>query len=495
MVESGETARAVVAAAADAAAEKRRTRGVGRGSLEKRGKKWRGTWTVDGVRYRECFSVETKEEAQTLLDRAMSSYRAQSKRDMLLNVAARIAGHEAEISRAEEARPAMKISEAFEAYRTDPAAPDSGAGTVDHYRAAFDRFEAWIRANHPKVVELRQVTREIAGAFLAYAKSELKVSPNTYNKYVTLYVRMWKILFERARLKVNPWDSVKRLRLEASVRRELTAAEVGKIAATARGEMWVLFAIGIFTGLRLKDAAFLRWEAVDLARNLITVEPSKTRRYSMGRPVAIPIVGQFRGILLRTDPAARRGFVVPAMAALYQRDKGALSNRVQQVFADCGIETQMKVGTRRARVVVGFHSLRHTFVSIAAESGIPFAIVQEIVGHTSPAMTRHYLHVSEKALQEHAAAFPAVFGETANGPALPAPACGDVIDVEAVESAPTACATVQDVCAAVQALDLAGRLKVVAACLRGMSAADLGAVRRLAMEPWKRAKIPRKPGA
>ena len=46
------------------------------------------------------------------------------------------------------------------------------------------------------------------------------------------------------------------------------------------------------------------------------------------------------------------------------------------MFAKAGIETQTDGGKGKpARNVVGFHSLRHTFVSIAANAGIPFALV------------------------------------------------------------------------------------------------------------------------
>lgn len=41
------------------------------------------------------------------------------------------------------------------------------------------------------------------------------------------------------------------------------------------------------------------------------------------------------------------------------------------------------------------HSFRHTFVSLAANAGIPLEVVRAIVGHASEDMTRHYLHVSD----------------------------------------------------------------------------------------------------
>ena len=62
----------------------------------------------------------------------------------------------------------------------------------------------------------------------------------------------------------------------------------------------------------------------------------------------------------------------------------------------------------RAVVEVGFHSLRHTYVSLHAERGTPAAILQDNVGHSNPAMTRHYTHISELSAKEYAGVLPAL---------------------------------------------------------------------------------------
>ena len=70
----------------------------------------------------------------------------------------------------------------------------------------------------------------------------------------------------------------------------------------------------------------------------------------------------------------------------------------------------------RAVLEVGFHSLRHTYVSLHAESGTPAGIIQANVGHSNPAMTRHYTHVSETAALEYAQRLPGLTdGEGGDG--------------------------------------------------------------------------------
>ena len=47
---------------------------------------------------------------------------------------------------------------------------------------------------------------------------------------------------------------------------------------------------------------------------------------------------------------------------------------------------------RKARVLVGFHSLRHTAAKLAAKSGANLALVQKTLGHSTAGMTAHYTH-------------------------------------------------------------------------------------------------------
>ena len=66
----------------------------------------------------------------------------------------------------------------------------------------------------------------------------------------------------------------------------------------------------------------------------------------------------------------------------------------------------------RAKVDVGFHSLRHTFVSLCRQADAPLSVVESIVGHSNPAMTRHYSHVGDREAQRAIAALPSITGDS-----------------------------------------------------------------------------------
>ena len=84
-----------------------------------------------------------------------------------------------------------------------------------------------------------------------------------------------------------------------------------------------------------------------------------------------------------------------------------MSHELSRIFKAAHIVTSVRIeGRRKMTPEATFHSLRHTFVSFAANAGVPLHIVQSIVGHESTAMTRHYYHENLDALKSAVAAIP-----------------------------------------------------------------------------------------
>ena len=405
-------------------ARKAKQRSKGLGTLERKGRVWRARWTVDGKTFTKTTGTSDRREAEKILAEIIAPFAAKSDAERLENLAVKIEGRKAEIRRYEDSRPALALADGFEAYRRSRERPDTGAATLDMYESQYNRLVRWAADNAPDAKEMRNFTRATADAFATYLAGEL--SPNSFNKYITLFRRMWDVLAEEGRMTENPWTKIRHMALATHTRRELTVEELARVCGSVTGEMRLLFAVGIYTGLRLGDCALLEWGAIDLARNRIMTIPRKTARHANGKPVVIPLHPTLAALLAEIPPDARTGYLLPDLAAMYEHDSGMLSNRIQAVFTRAGIRTQTTADGERARVDVGFHSLRHTFVSLSANAGAPLAVVQAIVGHSNPAMTRHYFHESETALQSAVAALPSISldcTESAeNAPAaLPAP--------------------------------------------------------------------------
>ena len=213
----------------------------------------------------------------------------------------------------------------------------------------------------------------------------------------------------------------------------------GKDSASPLNEWHLLILIGIYTGLRLGDCCRLDWSQINIAQGVIQVVPRKTRRHHQ-RMVTIPIhqalgaalvapqsksegEGEQRNLstcaaglegnanhLCSTSTsnfAFRSGPVLPTIAEMYERSRWRVSHELTRIFKQANIQTSVRLeGRRRRTPEATFHSLRHTFVSFAANAGVPLHIVQSIVGHESTAMTRHYYHENLAALKSAVAAIP-----------------------------------------------------------------------------------------
>jgi len=334
-----------------------------------------------------------------------------------------LAGFVAAVERAHPAEPDPgPLLDEWPRYESSPAAARlTAAGRTNRYRA-WRRFSTWMRATHPEVADAAGVTHRMADEYIDFfGRGRASM---TQNLCISALRDIFRVLCDAHGVDANPWGCVPARFGDTYARRELSDDEVRRLvaAADAAGGEWPrLFALAVYTGLRLGDCCRLTWESVDLAQGLIQVVPHKTRRYAAGRPVTIPVHAQLMAALVATPPAGRRGFVLPALAEDYARRRWRISKALARIFDGAGIvRSVLYEGRTRLTPRATFHSLRHSFVSFAANAGVPLPVVQSIVGHSSTAMTRHYYHANESALRQAVNAIPSFGTACAGARARPA---------------------------------------------------------------------------
>ena len=400
--------------------KKKAERQKGAGTLEKRGKIYIARWIVNGVRHSKSTGCTTLDAAEKKLAEFTDPYRTKDKIKILRELTLQLGDAEAHQRANEDAKPALAIKDCFEAYKRSTQRGDCVPATLRVYERHCNKLIKWFAEHHPDMTEMRHVTPEAVGEMASDLAEKLK--SGTFNQCIVFYRCLWKTLKKTARMTGdNPWEEIQKKSLVVHSRRELTVDELHRVCASLTGEMRILFAIGIYTGLRLGDCATLKWDNVDLVRRFISVIPAKTRRH--GTRVKIPIHSTLAAMLAETPAEKRKGEILPQTAKKYRDTNGiVLCAEIRDIFEACGIQTRVKdPGRKRFSTEVGFHSLRHTFVSLAANAGAPFALVQSIVGHSTAEMTRHYFHENDDALKTTVDTLPDVTGLSPAG-LLPAPA-------------------------------------------------------------------------
>ncbi len=370
-----------------------REKGMGSLQLEKSGR-WTMRVGINGKRYSRSTGTFDREKAEKFLARFLSPLGLGSRRLPLANV--------------------------WLEYVKSPDRRDLAQSTLNSKRLVWMDFARWMEHHHLEIGNLAEVTHEAIAEYLACIRAD--VCASTYNARICVLREMFHVLSSKAGLVDDPWAGVRLHADDCHSRRELTLDEIERLleAAIAAGGEWNrLFTIGIYTGLRLGDCCLLAWNSVNLERGVIQLIPTKTRKHAHGQPVTIPIHPQLKAELLTSiaEGSVRESsvFVNPTLADHYMSCKWRISRGLEQIFKAANIETSVRIEGRRTRTPEAtFHSLRHTFVSLAANAGVPLPVVQSIVGHTSTAMTRHYYHENLDALRSAVESIP-VLGKRGRG--------------------------------------------------------------------------------
>jgi integrase len=278
---------------------------------------------------------------------------------------------------------------------------------VADYKATLRRFIDFVQAKHPTMKEVAQVTRAVAGEFMAAeearGKDGEKVSAKARNDSLKRLRAVFRSLLNEDCVTRNPFDGIP-LHTENHVhRRPLTPEDIGKVLTAAADDNFTrpLFVCALSTAMRRGDCCCLKWADVHLdgkdaagrpVPDHVTTKTSKT-----GETVTAPVDERLKTELVRAKAKAdgKSPFVWPEQAAMQAENQQGVSYRIQQVFerADLGDEArhaERARGVRRASVV-DFHSLRTTWITDKLAAGVPIEAVKRTSGHrTTDVVTEHY---------------------------------------------------------------------------------------------------------
>jgi len=379
-------------------------RSKGTGTLVKRGRYWQCKVIVDGKPHYKATGTASKVEAKKILEDFARPFLAGSDVERLEAVETRLRMKESQAAEAEDDLSNLRLPLVVDRYYSMANAKAIGENTMNNYDMFLSKMLTWAKKNIPHAERVKDVDKAFVEGYLEWLKPN--VSAGYYNCSLALFRKIWNEfgrLSKHRCFSENPWDGYRYKTADLSVKRPLTAEEVQRVFAAAKDlDTRLLFALGLYTGLRLGDCSELRWKDVDMDRRLVRVTPMKTKRY--GCSVVIPIhPALWRELDAKrraTLPGSEDAYVSPVNARRYEcRDR----RRITETLKAAGLTTM-----ENGRSVVSFHSLRHTFCSMAVSAGIPLDVVRQIVGHSTTKMTEHYSHSSMEDFSKAVNAIPGI---------------------------------------------------------------------------------------
>lgn len=222
-------------------------------------------------------------------------------------------------------------------------------------------------------------------------------SPKTINEEVGFLLRLLPTAHAgaiRAQLKQQ-----KRLKLKSSKRvgkaytpeEKASLVNAAKEAPRSKGIYFVTM-LAQHAGLRDKEIRTLQWSGLNLSSQIVTVGQSKTdagtgRTIPMNDDLFSAAVEYAKWYTGRFGSSKPEWYVFP-----FGRPTPSDPTRPQT-----SLKTAWRNARSRANVEGRFHDNRHTFVTDLAEGGAGDQVIQDLAGHVSKDMVKHYSHIRTEA--------------------------------------------------------------------------------------------------
>ncbi len=235
-------------------------------------------------------------------------------------------------------------------------------------------------------LRLDQVKRAHVNAFMAKRKAA-NMSNRTVNLDVIIFRNVMKHAVDEGHIVILPTLNLRPLKVAQKKRSLFTPADLEKLCAAAGGtrenskgasvpvtknaqEFVDYLRLLAFSGARRNEALRLRWRDVDFEREQLTVGAEGDAKNSQARVVDF-------NASLKTHLEAMHTRRAPDSQWLFPSPQRGDKDIHAQTFRE-----SLELARKAAGIgAVGFHDLRHLFISFCVMSGIDYMTIAKWVGH------------------------------------------------------------------------------------------------------------------
>jgi integrase/recombinase XerC len=255
--------------------------------------------------------------------------------------------------------------------------------TLRAYRSDLSQLAGWLHQDNPFLLTPADVTTDDLNEFLA-SLAHRGVSGVSRARKLAAIREFYRSLKNSGALDHSPVDGVDTPKRERKSRTYLTPEEYNRLlaAAGAHPRDFCILTLFIQTGIRISELCDLRLNDIDLTIGLLTVRVGK-------------------GMAARSIELEKKG-VRATKTWLALRPSTHFDhlflNRDDEPLKEWGVRDLLNKYCDQAGITkrITPHSLRHTFASFKAQSGVSPFQLKEWLGHARLDTTSIYVHMAKQ---------------------------------------------------------------------------------------------------
>lgn len=191
----------------------------------------------------------------------------------------------------------------------------------------------------------------------------------------------WKYIFD------NPFEEIRPPKIPNKIPAFINPGDIKQILDNTDSKLFKdIFITAFLTGMRLGEILNLKWNAVDLIDQILTVKNTREFTTKNKRDRIIPINQELKIIIKNRFPKVIDlnidEFVFWKIKGVKLNNDYVSKNFKKSVIA-AGLDNK-----------IHFHTLRHSFASQLVQKGVSLYVVKELLGHQDLRTTQIYAHIS-----------------------------------------------------------------------------------------------------
>lgn len=330
------------------------------GTLRKIGRNWQIDTCRNGVRIRKIVGPSKRLALEVLADiegRMVRGEHGIGRRDAL-------------------------ISEIFKRF-LDHADARLSPRSVRRYQNVVERFTEFL-TSRPRT---KRGSHLDPGVIEQFRQERLQSPRPPKTKSMNFEIKALRTIFNCAKqwglIDRNPTEGVKTQRVtDARPLRFLSDEECRRLLEESPDDMRAIILGFLMTGMRRGELEHLVWDDIDFGARIIRIRHKpdwRPKSHEREIPISPDLEGLLKNLKLQRSSAHEYVFTLEGRPAF----DGDIRKRLVRIARRAGVKS-----------LTSIHSLRHTFGSALARSGVALPVVQQLLGHSDVRTTMIYVHTT-----------------------------------------------------------------------------------------------------